>query len=302
MTQLLVSVRNAAEAIAATLVFASPAALTNVAATADGLTAGRRAALRRVRLLMSAGAPVSPAVLRRAVAVMPGAEAHTPYGMTEVLPVADITLEGIEEAGEGNGVCVGHPVNGVSVSVDPLDGLGRPTGRLTTEPGVVGEVVVQAPHLRDGYDRLWVTEHAAAGPGGGHRSGDVGHLDRAGRLWIEGRMVHIITTATGPVTPVAIEHAIASAGGVELAAAVGVGPPGTQQVVVVVATTPRQRRPSLAPLELADDVRRAVGIDIAAVLIVPALPVDKRHNSKIDRTRIAAWAEGVLGGGRMGRL
>jgi hypothetical protein len=35
---------------------------------------------------------------------------------------------------------------------------------------------------------------------------------------------------------------------------------------------------------------------------VPSLPVDRRHNSKIDRTRIAAWAENVLAGGRMGRL
>jgi hypothetical protein len=42
-------------------------------------------------------------------------------------------------------------------------------------------------------------------------------------------------------------------------------------------------------------------VDIAAVLIVPALPVDKRHNSKIDRTRLAKWATGVLAGGRMVR-
>jgi hypothetical protein len=50
-------------------------------------------------------------------------------------------------------------------------------------------------------------------------------------------------------------------------------------------------------------VRNVAGpVDIAAVLVVPSVPVDKRHNSKIDRTRIAAWAEKVLAGGRMGRL
>jgi len=26
-----------------------------------------------------------------------------------------------------------------------------------------------------------------------------------------------------------------------------------------------------------------------------------RHNSKIDRTRLAAWADGVLAGGRVGQ-
>ncbi len=55
---------EAAEAIQATLVFASPAALSNVAATADALSPGHRAALRAVRLVMSAGAPVPASVLR----------------------------------------------------------------------------------------------------------------------------------------------------------------------------------------------------------------------------------------------
>jgi hypothetical protein len=48
-------------------------------------------------------------------------------------------------------------------------------------------------------------------------------------------------------------------------------------------------------------VRAAVQPDIAAVLEVPALPVDRRHNSKINRTRVAAWAERVLSGGKVGR-
>jgi hypothetical protein len=43
-------------------------------------------------------------------------------------------------------------------------------------------------------------------------------------------------------------------------------------------------------------------VDIAAVFTVPALPVDKRHNSKIDRSAIAAWAAAALAGRRMGRI
>jgi hypothetical protein len=37
------------------------------------------------------------------------------------------------------------------------------------------------------------------------------------------------------------------------------------------------------------------------VLVVPGLPTDVRHNSKIDRTGLAAWATSVLSGGRMRR-
>ena len=297
-----VALAEAAEAIGASLVFASPAALANVIATAGDLTPRHREALANVRLLLSAGAPVPISVLRAATEIMPNAEAHTPYGMTEVLPVSDITPAGIEAAGAGNGVCVGTPLAEVSVAISPLDRGGRATGELTTHADVAGEVCIRAAHVKDGYDKLWATQHASEQPPHWHRSGDVGHLDREGRLWIEGRMIHVITTAAGPVTPVGIEQAVESVAGVDHAAAVGVGPAGTQHVVVVVTPTERPRRPDLAPGALAEVVRGVACVDIAAVFVVPALPVDKRHNSKIDRTRVAKWASAALAGGRMRAL
>ena len=116
-------------------------------------------------------------------------------------------------------------------------------------------------------------------------------------------MGHIVTTPDGPVTPVGIEHQVSSIAGIAATAIVGVGPPGTQQVVAVVTPTPRPKRAGLAGEALADEVRaRVPSTGIAAVLVAPVLPVDKRHNSKIDRTRIAQWAERVLAGGRVGRI
>src|SRR4029077_2439285 len=154
-----VALAEAAEAIGASLVFASPAALANVIATAGDLTPRHREALAHVRLLLSAGAPVPSSVLRAAVEVMPNAEAHTPYGMTEVLPVSDITPAGIEAAGAGNGVCVGRPLAEVSVAISPLDDAGDATGELTTHASAVGEVCIQAAHVKDAYDKLWETQH-----------------------------------------------------------------------------------------------------------------------------------------------
>jgi acyl-coenzyme A synthetase/AMP-(fatty) acid ligase len=115
-------------------------------------------------------------------------------------------------------------------------------------------------------------------------------------------MAHLITTAEGPVTPIGIEHAAETVSRVRQAAAVGVGPIGNQQVVVVVAPVQPIRRADLADDDLADQVRSAVGVGVAAVLVVPGLPTDKRHNSKIERTRIARWAESVLAGGRFAKL
>ena len=293
---------DAVAAVEATLVFASPAALTNVIATRADLTEQPRAALAGVRIVMSAGAPVSPALLRAVGDVMPNAVPNTPYGMTEVLPVANITLAEIEAAGEGSGVCVGSPIPSVEVAVLPIDSLGCPSDELTTAAGVVGEVCVRAPHMKDRYDKLWATQAASAQPAGWHRSGDVGRLDDQGRLWIEGRMAHLITTPGAPVTPIAIEHAAETVPGVRQAAAVGVGPAGNQQVIVVIAPVESIRRADLADHDLADQVRAAVAVDVAAVLVVPELPTDKRHNSKIERTRIARWAGGVLAGGRFTKL
>lgn len=293
---------EAALAVDATIVFASPAALVNVVATSDQLTDAHRAAFGRVRLVLSAGAPVRSTLLRRVHDLFPGAAIRTPYGMTECLPVADISLDAIEALGpdaeHGDGVCVGHPVPGVDVAIRPLDELGRPTGDLLTDPDVVGEVVVRAAHMRSGYDRLWHTQHLASSPPGWHATGDVGHLDRSGRLWIGGRIGHVITTAGGVVTPVRYEQRIESLDGVRAAAVVGVGPPGVQQLVAIVETD--AKRPRLSDLALTDAVRSVADDHVVAVLEVAAIPVDRRHNSKIDRSRLRAWAEQVLAGGRMG--
>ena len=297
---------DAAAAIDATMVFASPAALANVVATADAVDPAGRTALSRVRLLLSTGAPVPAETLHAMRRLLPVAEAHAPYGMTEVLPVADIDLAGLDDAGLGNGVCVGCPVPGIEVELAPLDKDGIPSDERTTRPEVTGEVCVRAAHIKARYDRLWVTDQAATPAPGWHRTGDVGHFDAEGRLWIEGRLVHVVVTAEGPVTPVGIERRVEGVPGVSRAAVVGVGPRGAAQVVVVVERAD-VRRSGLAPAPLRDAVRAAAADvsgavpGIAAVLEVKTLPVDIRHNSKIDRVAVGHWAQRVLDGRRAGR-
>ncbi|MDT0167446.1 alpha/beta fold hydrolase [Pseudarthrobacter sp. BRE9] len=305
---------DAAAAVDATVVFASPAALRNVVATSAGLSAEGTAALKRVELLLSAGAPVPEPLLAEVQQLLPGASLHTPYGMTEALPVTDISLEQIRAAavdassgtkpGAGNGVCVGRPVHGSRVAVIPLAADGTAPGSTpVTEAGITGEILVSAPHVKERYDRLWLTEEASAGVAGWHRTGDVGHFDADGRLWVEGRLAHVVTAPGAVVTPVGAEQAIELLDGIRMAAIVGVGPAGTQAVTAVVETVPPVRKAGPAGMELAGEVRDAAhtaGVSVAAVLVVPALPTDIRHNAKIDRTRLSRWASAVLAGGRPG--
>ncbi len=205
-------------------------------------------------------------------------------------------------------MCVGHPVDGAKVRIAELEegvhgevGEGSKGGGFALEAlpaGVTGEILVAAAWVSEGYAGLWATEHAArpASAEGWHRSGDVGHVDAEGRLWVEGRAVHVIHSVDGVVTPVPIERAVEQGLPIARSAAVGVGPPGRQQLVVVLED-------SGADVGLADAgrtarVRSIVEQPVAAVLNSAALPVDIRHNAKIDRTAVARWADDVLAGRR----
>ncbi|RKR75327.1 alpha/beta fold hydrolase [Frondihabitans australicus] len=309
------AVADALRAVDATVVFLSPAAVANVVKTQGALTTDDHAALGRVQAFLSAGAPVSPHLLERISALMPQAESHTPYGMTECLIVADIALDGVREAaldsearGAG-GVCVGRPGPGVRIRISALDADGSATGSIAQEPapGVVGEIVIGAPHLFDHYDRLRLTDRAARTVDGAsagerwHRTGDVGHVDASGRLWVEGRLPHVIVTAEGVVTPVGVELEAEAVPPILRAAAVGIGPRGAQVVAVVAETEPAATKVRLADAGLTATVRSAVGTSVAAVIVVPALPTDIRHDSKIDRSALSDWASKLLAGERVGR-
>lgn len=300
----------AVRALGAPAVFTAPAALRNLVATQDALDAEDRAALARVPSYFSAGAPIPAPLLRRLHGLLPGARALTPYGMTECLAVTAIDLEGIEEAGEGAGVCVGTPVPGVEVAVAAMDAQGTPTDEVTTEPGRTGEILVRAPHVRDRYLMLWGTTHRSRRFPTWYATGDVGHLDEQGRLWVEGRAAHVLATSGGLVTPVRVESAAEAVPTVRRAGAAAVGPVGTQQIVVVVeleddhrsgrATAPRPAAPALTEA-VRRSVRESTGSEVAAVFTTRTLPTDIRHNSKIDRAALSRWAERALRGERAGR-
>ena len=333
---------SAAAAIDASVVFASPAALVNVVATADELNAEQRAALAKVQTVLSAGAPIPVPLLEALSALVPNASLHTPYGMTEGLPVTDVSFEMIRQAiAEGtpnaagevldpfarDGVCVGFAVYGAAVAIAPLLQDGSVADELTHEPGVTGEILVSAPHVKDRYDTLWVTEEQSISTPGWHHTGDVGHLDASGRLWVEGRLAHVLLTSQGVLTPVAAEQSAESLPEVRRAALVAVGPASTAAPVLVIEASantaalearqsasglkralldrvPGARRfpiaEGVAPFELSQLVRQKVaedtGVELAAVLVVHEHPTDIRHNSKIDRPALGEWASKVLAG------
>ena len=294
----------------ATMVFASPAAYTNVAATAADLDEQQRAACAGVELVLSAGAPVPLELMDAIAEVFPNASIHSPYGMTEGLLLTDIDRDGVAaaDATGGLGVCVGQPIDGVELALAPIDESGASSDELLqgeAAQGRLGEFVVSAAHIKSGYDNLWRTTAASARDDlhglTWHRTNDIGHIDDAGRVWLEGRLQHVVTTPRGPVGPGGLEALIDADAQVSRSSVVGIGPVGTQALVAVLDAEGTSLSPGLAPLDLTERLRETVaeagGHDLAAVLVAPEFPTDIRHNSKIDRSRLAAWADSVLAGG-----
>ena len=103
----------------------------------------------------------------------PRADVRTPYGMTEALPVCDVTIDEIDAAGPGDGVLVGRPLEGVDVAISRIDADGVARGALSTTPGLLGSAVVRGLLARG--DDVTVLQRTPAGHGSAVREilGDV---------------------------------------------------------------------------------------------------------------------------------
>jgi acyl-CoA synthetase (AMP-forming)/AMP-acid ligase II len=133
-------------------------------------------------------------------------------------------------------------------------------------------------------------------PGFWHRIGDVGYLDEAGLLWFCGRKAHIVETAQGRMFSVCCEAIFNEHTDVYRTALVGLGSKPRQRPAIVVE--PEQGRFPVAQADR-DNLREelldlAAGHEltrqIATVLFHESLPVDTRHNVKINREALAEWA------------
>jgi acyl-CoA synthetase (AMP-forming)/AMP-acid ligase II len=276
--------------------------------------AAHGAPLPSLRRVTAAGAPVPADVVAQLRALLPeSAQFWTPYGATECLPVAVIEgreLESTRQATEhGAGTCVGRPVAGNTVRVIGISDDALPQWRddLVVRPNQVGEITVAGPTATDEYfNRPQATALAkmreVLADGSVrivHRMGDLGYFDEEGRLWFCGRKSHRVLTEQGGLYTEQVEPVFNVHGDVVRTALVGVGPRGAQRPVLVVEL---RRGVGVAQHERIRDglIRLGEGFvhtaRVQTVLFHPKLPVDIRHNAKIGREALAAWAATRLQG------
>jgi acyl-coenzyme A synthetase/AMP-(fatty) acid ligase len=142
--------------------------------------------------------------------------------------------------------------------------------------GGVGEVMVRGAHVVGTDDGRRTTA------GGWHRTSDIARLDEHGRMWLLGRVGEEISDLGRRVYPGVVEAAAASAPGV-LAAGFVAHDAAVQGELALEIDDARHAH-------VIDGVRTRlarIGLDTIRIRVVSHVPMDARHDSKVDRAKLA---------------
>ncbi|MCY7342130.1 MAG: long-chain-fatty-acid--CoA ligase [Pseudonocardia sp.] len=192
------------------LVPALMAAMTQVPGAADRDCSSLRA-------LSYGASPMPLPVMRACLSLFPGVM-HQVYGMTEVCGV--VTSLGPEDHSDPavahRLVSAGTPIHGVEIEIrDPATGAPVPTG----EPG---EIWMRTEQLMGGYWGRPDATAAAVTDDGWLRSGDGGHQDAEGYLYVTDRIKDMIISGGENIYPAEIERVLAEHPSVGDVAVIGV--------------------------------------------------------------------------------
>lgn len=268
---------------------------------------GSRHGIPVFRKIFTGGAPVFPDLPQRLRTVFPDAMIHSVYGSTEAEPITHFSADEADAESDaitrrGGGLCAGVPVPAIQLRII-ADRWGDTLGpmdmeefsRMEIPAGQAGEIVVSGDHVLDGYlDGIGDNETKIHVDGDvWHRTGDAGWIDEAGRLWLLGRCSAKLPAFAAPPGipaealryPFAIECALRE----------------KFPEMRTAAIEWRGRRLLVAgkqmDTEKTEAIRRmAGGIGMEELVCLDALPLDRRHNAKIDYPALRELVEQRVGG------
>jgi acyl-CoA synthetase (AMP-forming)/AMP-acid ligase II len=240
-----------------------------------------------MRQLGVGGAPVSKELCQQLIQAFPAAEGWVVYGSTEAEPIAHARLEDVISH-TADGYLVGTTAKAAEVALlnlpkenPELDARGVAPYRVPQ--GEIGEVVVSGKHVNRGYIdnptankecKLFDTTGAVW-----HRTGDLGYWTDAGLLCLVGRLKDVIRRSDGLVQPYPLESKLEVISGVERAAVLATQNHPNGAIVIAQVGESRQGDVVSAIRQLSALQR----FEDMVIYFVPTMPVDGRHNSKVDR-------------------
>jgi acyl-CoA synthetase (AMP-forming)/AMP-acid ligase II len=232
--------------------------------------------LASLRTIVFGGAPVEQEVLAALRRGLPQVELIQTYGQTEAGPRIATLREADAAIRPGS---VGRPVPGVQVAIRTPAGQDLPARET-------GEIVVRGAGIMTGYygDPAATAEVLA---GGWLRTGDLGHRDQDGFLWLSGRLRNLIITAGRNVTAEEVEQHLREMPEI-LDAAVFGEPDELRGESIHALVVPRAVPPESRAVRAFLGSRLEQHKIPRRISIVDALPVTA--NGKLDRTRLSSLA------------
>jgi long-chain acyl-CoA synthetase len=229
--------------------------------------------------VLSAGAPLADTLASRAEALL-GVTVRQGYGMTEATFTAINAPPDERVLGS-----VGKPAWGVNVRIVGEDGAELPAGQD-------GEVLVAGHNVMTRYLHDDASTREALADGF-MRSGDIGHLDAHGRLWIVDRKKDLVIRGGHNVYPSEVEAALATHPAVHEVAVIG--RPDAYYGEEVVAVVVCKQGMSASARELGAHATQLVGRTKVPREIAFTTELPLGVSGKVHKRTLRAWlAEGRL--------
>ncbi|MFI5568444.1 4-coumarate--CoA ligase family protein [Streptomyces sp. NPDC051740] len=171
--------------------------------------------LSSLKHVVSAAAPLDAslaAACSRRLGLPPVGQA---YGMTELSPGTHVVpLDAMSDAPPGT---VGKLIAGTEMRIVSLDDPGKDLG-----PGESGEILIRGPQIMKGYLGRPDATAAMIDEDGWLHTGDVGHVDEGGWLFVVDRVKELIKYKGFQVAPAELEALLLTHPGIADAAVIGV--------------------------------------------------------------------------------
>jgi len=223
-------------------------------------------------------APISQSVLNTAIELMPGCAFHHAYGLTECNGTVTTMQWDDHRPGTERMKSCGRPLAWVEMKiVDPATGDEVPAG-------TVGEVWTRSPSVMKGYYNLPEATAEAITDGWLH-TGDAGHVDDEGFLYLTDRVKDMIISGGENIYPAEVENVLFAHPDIREAAVVGVPDDRWGEAVLAVVVTAAGA--ALSSQEVIDHCREHLGrYKCPSLVVIRQEPLPLNPTGKVLRREL----------------
>ena len=248
--------------------------------------------LKALQVLLVGGAPCYLPLIERLARLLPHTEGYVVYGSTEAEPISKISFQKLlaKKQSLDYGYCVGREVKEISLLLCslpekiPTSGLKGSLKDYINDPDVPGEVLVTGDHVLKSYFCNSAANRDKKISYGGriwHRTGDVAVRDKEGDLWLMGRVFDDFFYHGKKIYPFAIEAYLNTLKPIVHSAIVELHGGRGAMVFLEVSSVWDSGRDRWF-----SEVLAKIGLKGINYKIIPSMPMDHRHRSKILRSKL----------------